>query len=259
MEPPVCSGSFSTEAGGFLYSWRGWGPEKKATAVQVYDPLTEQWTSGQTTGTVPPGLCNGGCTSIGNDLYCFGGYDGSSQFNELHKLNLESLQWSLVHESSEFPMCKAGCSLVAVDEGTLACFGGYGSGPTQPGSTFTRDSQSTKGYGWTNELYLFNLKKGTCTHRNLSSHTTDYISRLTIVVAIVFLLFTTTLLLSTILNLGIWSSRQMKGERPPPCSVFSFTKIDQHRAVLFGGYQPDNGRVNELYIFNFNGDIVVSW
>ena len=49
----------------------------------------------------------------------------------------------------------------------------------------------------------------------------------------------------------------MKGERPPPCSVFSFTKVDQHRAVLFGGYQPDNGRMNKLYIFNFNGDYCI--
>ncbi len=49
---------------------------------------------------------------------------------------------------------------------------------------------------------------------------------------------------------GVWSSRELKGERPPPCDSFTFTKLDQHRAVLFGGRQP-NHRVNDVYVFDF--------
>ncbi len=55
---------------------------------------------------------------------------------------------------------------------------------------------------------------------------------------------------------GVWSFTELKGEVPPPCSGFTFTKVDQHRAVLFGGRQPDN-RVNGVYIFDFRN--MVSW
>ena len=51
---------------------------------------------------------------------------------------------------------------------------------------------------------------------------------------------------------GVWSSPLLKGEIPPPCSHFSFTKVDRDRVVLFGGYQsaPGHGCANDLYLFN---------
>ena len=36
----------------------------------------------------------------------------------------------------------------------------------------------------------------------------------------------------------------------PPCSRFSFTKVDHDRVVLFGGYQYDLPGVNDLCVFN---------
>ena len=48
---------------------------------------------------------------------------------------------------------------------------------------------------------------------------------------------------------GIWSSPPTTGDRPPPCLHFSFTAIDPHRAVLFGGRQ-EHGRVNDAYILD---------
>ena len=36
-----------------------------------------------------------------------------------------------------------------------------------------------------------------------------------------------------------------------PCAAFSFNKIDQQRALLFGGRQCA-GRVNELHIINMD-------
>ena len=41
------------------------------------------------------------------------------------------------------------------------------------------------------------------------------------------------------------------GPRPPPGSVFSFTTIDNHQAVLFGGKQPGHGRVSDCYLMDF--------
>ena len=166
VEPPACVWAFSAEAGGLHYSWGGEGREK-TTSIGVYDVQTEQWTLTPTTRPPPPGLQAGGCAIIKKNLYCFGGYDGSFWVNDLHKLNLETFQWSEVHpesNSSEQPICKYGCGLIAVSERTL-CFGGYGSRPThvQPGSSFTRGYGSK---GWTNESHLFDTQEGIITNHH---------------------------------------------------------------------------------------------
>ena len=48
---------------------------------------------------------------------------------------------------------------------------------------------------------------------------------------------------------GKWSSPTISGTRPLPCNGFSFTWIDDHHAVLFGGRQHE-GRNNDVYIFD---------
>ena len=168
VEPPACTLAFSAEAGGLHYSWRGTGPVETATTLGVYNVQTEQWTLIPTTGPPPPRLRSGGCSIVVKHLYSFGGYDGSSPFNDLHKLNLETLQWSKVHPKnnvSEQPICKVGCGLIAVNERTLVCFGGWGIEPThvQPGSSFTRGYGSV---GWTNEFHLFDTQEGIITNHH---------------------------------------------------------------------------------------------
>ena len=160
VEPPACWEAFSAEAGGLHCSWGG--QRERPTAIGVYKVQNEQWTVAPTIGPTPPRLWEGGCAIISNHLFCFGGYNGSSPINDLHKLNLGTFQWSKVlpkNNSSEQPICKKGCGLTAVSERTLACFGGYGCEPrhVQPGSTFTRDKGSD---GWTNEYHLFDIQKG---------------------------------------------------------------------------------------------------
>ncbi len=49
----------------------------------------------------------------------------------------------------------------------------------------------------------------------------------------------------------MWYSPELSGCRPPPCAAFSFTRIDRHRVVLFGGRQQKE-RVNEIYILDMN-------
>ena len=152
MEPPACFGSFTTTAKGLHYVWRGAGPAREATTIGIFNPTNEEWTLQPTTGTPPPGLWGGGCASIGNDLYCFGGYNGSSYFNDLHKLNLETFQWSKVHpknDQTNWPMPKTGCGFVAIDNTSLCCFGGEAGGR------------------WTNEFHLYDVQEGTSYNNSL--------------------------------------------------------------------------------------------
>ena len=119
-------------------------------------------------GLAPPGLYGGVCTTVSESLYHFGGFDGHSYHNSLHYLNCVMLEWTQVHSQApgNQPMPKTGCGMVtyheeAVGVTRLAAFAGFGKPitPNQPGSTFIQDTKYT-GYGWTNELHLFNLTNG---------------------------------------------------------------------------------------------------
>ena len=73
-------------------------------------------------------------------------------------LNLKSLTWlQLSPEGDDGPMSKAGCGMVHFHHDKLAVIGGYGfpTGPTQPGSTFIRNTRFTDGRGTTNEGHVF--------------------------------------------------------------------------------------------------------
>ena len=56
---------------------------------------------------------------------------------------------------------------------------------------------------------------------------------------------------SILLLAGKWSSPPTTGPRPPPCSHFSFTAINNHQAVLFGGNQQGR-RVNDCFLIDFD-------
>ena len=49
---------------------------------------------------------------------------------------------------------------------------------------------------------------------------------------------------------GTWSSPPITGTRPPPCADFSFTKIDEQHAVLFGGQGQGGVVTNNAYLID---------
>ena len=51
---------------------------------------------------------------------------------------------------------------------------------------------------------------------------------------------------------GKWSSPTTTGPRPPPSASFTFTAVNHHKAVYFGGIQPGRGTVNDLYVIDFD-------
>ena len=159
VEPSPRCGQFSA-VDGRHYMWRGYCPGKGSNIIAVYDPSTELWSLLPTTGPLPPGECSGCFVCVGRCLYTFGGRDGSSYFNDMSKLDLDTLQWINVQTSGSQPMKKAYCGLVRVNERTLCCFGGEGiEGTTQPGSTFTKIGRSD-GSGQTNEFHFFDTQNG---------------------------------------------------------------------------------------------------
>ena len=51
------------------------------------------------------------------------------------------------------------------------------------------------------------------------------------------------------LLLGVWALQPTTGEKPPPLDDHTFIKIDNHRAVVFGGY-TGTSRVNDTYVLD---------
>ena len=162
----------AASVGGRCYLWGGRVQDfsescrrKLTSTVEIFDPYLETWEEHPTTGMPHPGLYAGACTSLFNSLYWFGGGDGSSYYNSLHRLDPTTLEWrELQHlnHQADGPMRKAGCGMVSFHQDKLAVFGGYGfpTGPTQPGAMFTKKTIFTDGRGWSNELHMFNIIEG---------------------------------------------------------------------------------------------------
>ena len=157
--------------GGRCYLWGGVAPDfwgsgrrKLASTIEIFDPYLETWEKHSTTGVPPPGQYGGACTSLLDSLYWFGGDDGSSYYNSLHRLDATTLEWRELQplNQADGPMRKRGCGMVSFLKDKLAVFGGSGipTGPTQPGATFTENADFTEGSGWSNELHVFNITEG---------------------------------------------------------------------------------------------------
>ena len=134
-----------------------------SSVVDIFDPYSESWEQRPVTGDAPsPGTYGAASASLHDDLFSFGGTDGSQFLHTLHRLDTEKLCWSQVspQNADGAPMPKNGCGMIALGSG-LGVFGGYGvpRGPTEPQS-FIKDTRSTDGIGWTNEFHIYNLSQG---------------------------------------------------------------------------------------------------
>ena len=159
----------ATPVGGRCYLWGGCvqdssesGRRKLASTIEIFDPYLETWEEYPTTGVPPPGLCGGACTSLLDSLYWFGGGDGESDHNSLHRLDPTTLEWRELQPLNQAHgrMRNAGCGIVPFLHDKLAVFGGYGlpTGRTQPGAMFTEDTLNyIDGWGWRNELHVFDI------------------------------------------------------------------------------------------------------
>ena len=57
---------------------------------------------------------------------------------------------------------------------------------------------------------------------------------------------------------GEWSSPNITGQPPPPCSHFTLTPVGERRAVLFGGVSGSRTINDDLFIVDLSRDTVVS-
>ena len=243
-EPSPRFGHGAAAVGRRCYLWGGRvqdfsviGRKKLASTIDIFDPHLETWEKHPTTGVPPSGLYYGACTSLLDSLYWFGGWDNRSYYNSLHRLDTTTREWRELQplNQADGPMRKSGCGMVSFLQDQLAVLGGYGilTGPTQPGATEATDFNNTDGSGWSNELHVFNIMEGMWALHCL--HDERYAADFSVMVSS---------------STGKWSSPPTTGPRPPPCAHFSFTAVNNHQAVFFGGRQL-HGRVSDCYLMDF--------
>ena len=252
-EPTPRFNHYSATVGGKLYTWGGRTKDFTdidktllRSAIETFDPYLEVWDQQATSGDPPPGLYGGECAAIAESMYVCFGNDGTNLHSTIHQFDTTKREWKQVRvqNPSKGPGAKSGFGMVAYQGDKLALFAGHGtsSGSTQHGAQFVRSSNTT---GWSNELHLINLKKGMII-LGLAKFMTDSKCRVFITGGLIVSPSPSTLLY----NAGIWSSPPTTGEKPPPCSAFSFTAVDDHRAVFFGGFQGGHRKVNDVYILD---------
>ena len=64
-----------------------------ASTVHLFNPCKELWQEGRPKGTLPPGLIDAACTSIGHHAYIYGSFDRQNEHGVLHQLNTNTLSW----------------------------------------------------------------------------------------------------------------------------------------------------------------------
>jgi N-acetylneuraminic acid mutarotase len=174
-EPAARGGHISFPIKGKLYVWGGVthdddGSSVLANSIEQFDPYFEVWSRLNTEGTPHPGQNGAANALLGDQMYTYGGsqdifgkdimYTGV-----LSSLDLDTLTWSLLCPAGIVgaPMRKTGCGMVHLSQDKLAVIGGYGipTGPIQLGSSFIKHTRLIDGRGWTNEIHLFDLNRGT--------------------------------------------------------------------------------------------------
>ena len=50
---------------------------------------------------------------------------------------------------------------------------------------------------------------------------------------------------------GVWSNPALTGTQPCPRSRLTLTAINNHQAIGFGGYNDDEGNLNDCFMIDF--------
>ncbi len=168
-EPTPRWGCLSTLCGGQVFVWggysKGFGNKAKSPElerkIEIFDPFKEQWKQATTRGDIPPVVNEGACCSSGSHLYAYGGNSYTSENGCLHQLHIATLTWKeICPHQLDGPMKKIGAAMV-VSDNKVVLFGGHGvQSNVQSGSQFIKNDNFTDGHGKTNELHVFDLKKG---------------------------------------------------------------------------------------------------
>ena len=143
---------------------------RMTSVIEIFDLETGKWTQESTLGQPPLGIRGQSSTTIGEEIYYFGGFCGHDwcRHNTLHCLDTTNRVWRMLepHKISKGPMKKSRCGMVGFTENGkeyICVFGGTGllNSANQPHATYIPWKENPN-WGWTNEFHTFSFETGQC-------------------------------------------------------------------------------------------------
>ncbi|VVA95232.1 unnamed protein product [Arabis nemorensis] len=127
------------KGGRFLYVFGGFGRDDCLTnRVHVFDAETQIWTQPVISGVPPRPRDSHTCTTVGDNLFVFGGTDGTSYLKDLHVLDTSSHTWICPDVRGEGPEAREAHSATLVDK-RIFIFGGCGKSSGSDDEVFYND------------------------------------------------------------------------------------------------------------------------
>nr|XP_028948603.1 tip elongation aberrant protein 1 isoform X2 [Malus domestica] len=125
--------------GRMLYVFGGYGRDNCQTnEVHVFDTATHSWSQPAIKGTPPTPRDSHSCTTVGDNLFVFGGTDGMNPLRDLHILDTSLHTWISPSLRGEAPEAREGHSAALVGK-RLFIFGGCGKSASNDNEVYFND------------------------------------------------------------------------------------------------------------------------
>ncbi|KAG2313271.1 hypothetical protein Bca52824_024828 [Brassica carinata] len=116
----------ATKGGRFVYVFGGFGGDDCLTnQVHLFDAETQIWSEPVIRGVPPSPRDSHSCTTVGDNLFVFGGTDGKHHLNDLHVLDTSTHTWKCLEARGERPEAREAHSATLVGK-HIFVFGGCG-------------------------------------------------------------------------------------------------------------------------------------
>nr|VDC88717.1 unnamed protein product [Brassica rapa] len=119
----------AVKGGRFVYVFGGFGRDGYFTSqVHVFDAGEQIWSEPMMRGVPPSPRDSHSCTTVGDNLFVYGGTDGKYYLNDLHVLDTSSHTWKCLEVRGEEPDAREAHSATLVGK-HIFVFGGRGKVP----------------------------------------------------------------------------------------------------------------------------------
>ncbi|KAA8542560.1 hypothetical protein F0562_023712 [Nyssa sinensis] len=136
----------AVRGGRLLYVFGGYGKDNCQTnQVHVFDTVKRTWSEPVIKGILPTPRDSHSCTTVGDNLFVFGGTDGDNPLKDLHILDTSSNTWISPSVRGEGPEAREGHNAALIGK-RLFIFGGCGK---------SSNSSDEEHY---NDLYILNTE-----------------------------------------------------------------------------------------------------
>ncbi|XXG46576.1 hypothetical protein AAC387_Pa02g1386 [Persea americana] len=239
------------KGGRLLYVFGGYGKDNCQTNdVHVFDTFKQTWSKIMVKGNPPSPRDSHSCTTVGNNLYVFGGTDGKSPLKDLHILDTSSNTWIVPSISGEGPEAREGHSAILVDK-RLFIFGGCGKSYDEPEEVYFNDL-----YILDTERFIWNraITSGTPPSARDSHTCSSWRNKIIVIggedasdyyLSDVHILDVDTL---------VWRELNTSGQLLTPRAGHSTVALGKHLFV-FGGFTDDRNLYDDLHVLNVDAGI----